>query len=477
MSWSGPGEHTVEKRVGRRTPTNHVPSIASVSRIAEAGSGMKSRITAVFVGLAIVVIVLGVGVLVWAPPLGQAGDGGRLVVEWVSETERSIASNHHSPAAARVGDIGVVFAPISGVAHHHGDGTATRHAHASSGCALVTLDGSDGSVRWAYRVPATNCTVHAVADPTVGDIDDDGRVEVLAATTQDALLAFEALTGNVTFRYKLSSYGYSRPIVANVTGDVGPEIVVVDVRGSVFVVQPDGSTVWQDRHASYTWGQPRLGDLDGGGDKELFVALGNGTMIVYKAGTGAVVWRRPVVVEASITWTAVGDTDGDAAQEVIVATVGGDVRAYDGRTGDREWSRDIGRFAAVHAVGDGDGDGTTEVYAVAIDGVLRSLAGPTGAVEWSTDITAGPVQMMPPPVLGDVTGDGDPELVAVTNNGRVLVVEPGTGAVLAAYDRGTQIRTQAELADIDGDEAVEIIVMYGNGRVVALEYHPGTSRG
>jgi outer membrane protein assembly factor BamB len=110
------------------------------------------------------------------------------------------------------------------------------------------------------------------------------------------------------------------------------------------------------------------------------------------------------------------------------------------------------------------------VYATARDGELRSLDAATGETEWTTALTAADVQMAPPPSLGDLDGDGDPELVAVTNDGIVRVLDPGTGSVLATYERDASVYTHATLADLDADGRAEVYVPYGDGRVVALVF-------
>jgi outer membrane protein assembly factor BamB len=420
---------------------------------------MRARTLA---ALSIIIIAAGgVGVVALTD---TAGAGTTMTVTWVSDTARDTGGNHHAPAAANAAGVGdvdpMVYAPISGRAD-------------TNDCALVALGAGDGAERWSYPVPAANCTIHAVADPTLADFDSDGVRELLAATTEQAVTAYHPRTGDVEFRHNLTSYGYTSPVVGDLVGDDRPEVVVVDVRGTVFVLRANGTVVWSRQLSSYTWGQPAIEDFDGDGAPELAVGLGDeGKLRLFEAD-GSPAWDEPQSYGSSITWMTTGQADEDGAVEVVVATAnGGRVSMVDGATGERVWTREFGAFAAVHAFGDGDGDGDPEVYAVAKDGDLRSVDGATGRTEWTTTLTTASVQMMPPPALGDVDGDGDAELLAVTNDGIVSAVDPVSGEVLATHERDGEARiyTHPELADTDDDGREEAFVMYADGRVFAFEF-------
>ncbi|WP_135852584.1 outer membrane protein assembly factor BamB family protein [Halorussus salinus] len=408
-----------------------------------------------------------------------------LTADWVSDTERNVTGNHHVAVGGRVGDRSLVFAPISGTApngaghdHDHRDTVSDDSSAASdaaAGCGLVALSGSSGAAQWTYEVPAENCTIHAIADPTLADVDGDGTREVLATSTEKTVAAFDPTTGERSFEHNLSAYGYTRPLVANFTGDGDPEVVVVDVHGTVFVVEPDGETVWtRELPADYVWGQPHVEEFDGDGAPELAVALGNGRLVMLESD-GSVAWNRSVGAGDSVTWFATGQADGDASAELVTATSGGNVSLFEG-DGSLVWRRSFGAYAAVDAVGDGDDDGTPEVYATARDGNLRAIDAADGTVEWSTSLTTVNAQMTPPPVLGDVDGDGDDELVAASNGGTVAVVDPESGEILAEYERDTPIWTNPTLGDVDDDPEPEILVMYGDGRVAALSYGDAATR-
>lgn len=387
--------------------------------------------------------------------VGSAGDDLSLSSTWVSETGRDVDANHHAPAVDTVDGEPMVFAPVSG-------------RRGTQECGLYAFS-ANGSREWSSQVAPANCTIHSVADPATADFDADGELEVLTATTEQQAVALDARSGEVERRIELSSYGYTRPVVADLVGDDTPETIVVDAFGTVSVFRPDGTTVWSKQLETYTWGQPAVVDADGDGTSELVVGIGGeGALLVFE-GDGSLAWRRTTGLPGGVTWMATGQGDEDPATEIVTGTSGGAVVLVDGANGAIQWEHDFGRFAAVHAFGDGDQDGTTEVYATARDGTLRAIDASTGTVEWTTQLTTGEVQMMPPPALGDVDGDGAPDLVAVSNDGVVAVVDPATGDIRAQYEREAAIFTHPTLADLDGDEENEILVMYGDGRVVVLD--------
>jgi|AntRauTorcE11898_2_1112593.scaffolds.fasta_scaffold12712_2 outer membrane protein assembly factor BamB len=403
------------------------------------------------VAIAVVLVVLGGVVVLGASGALVGENGGELTTTWTSDTAVPSDSNHHQLAVGTVGGETRVFAPIS----------STRAVDA---CALVALDATDGEERWRDRVPSANCTVHAVADVTVADYDDDGTNEVLATTTERVVLAYGP-GGAVEREWSLSAYGYTKPVVANLTGDATPEVVVVDSRGLVQVLTADGGVAWRDDRDGYVWGTPVVDDVDADGRVEVVVADSTGTMTAYD-GRGGVDWETDLDGEA-VTWLGHGDADADGVIEFYAGTPNGFVFAVDG-TGERAWTTTRSDLTATAAVLRDDAGGGA--FVTSDDGTVARLDASTGDVVWETTVASDTVRMMPPPVAGDVDGDGDPELVVAANDGTVAVLDPTTGRTLASITHDDRVFAPAVLADVDDDEAAEVFVLYADGTVRRFDY-------
>jgi outer membrane protein assembly factor BamB len=397
-----------------------------------------------FAVLVVALALVGVG----AVALG-AGPDATLQPTWTSDTSRPVGGNHHAVAVAD----GTVYAPISGQAD-------------SDQCALVALDAADGSERWQYPIPEADCEIHAVADPAVADYDDDGVREVLAATTESEVAAFDPGTGEKEFSHGLTDYGYTAPLVADLHPAPGKEVVVADVRGVVHVVGADGTVRWTDQVPGRVWGQPALADVDADGAPEVLVGSRAGRVTLYEAD-GTVAWSR-AATNGSVTWAATGDADGDAGLETVLATARGETVAVDD-DGSVLWRRTDARFSAVDVVADGDGDGRAETYLTDASGTLRAVDARNGTVEWATELTVESVQMMPPAVLGDVAGDGTPSLVVAGHDGTLSVVDPATGEVRYTATFEGRAFTKATLADVDGDGRDEVFVVADDGAVTRFD--------
>lgn len=398
---------------------------------------MERRTALVAVGI--------IAALAVAAVVGVTTAGGDLEERWISDTPRDNRVNHHPVG---VGPNATVIAPVAELA-----GTAGMDR---TSCSLVRLAPETGVVRWQTGVPPENCTTHALTGPTIVDLDDDGSLEVLVASTERALHVLDADTGAEEWRVPLATYGYGPPAVADVRGGPAPEVVVSDIGGSVSLVA-NRSVAWRRTLEEATWASPIVADVTADGRPEIVVGTNDGVVALSPAG------ERTWTSDADAISTAL--VPGDGGPPLVLAAESGAVRAIDGTTGDVAWRRNGSWTAMVGAVGDGP-----TAYVGISGGRVVALDARTGERRWSTALVRAERSITPAPVLGDVTGDGSPELVAVSGTGTVAVLDPADGTELASYQRDVPILTHATVADVTGDGRAEIFVRYGDGRVVSLSF-------
>jgi outer membrane protein assembly factor BamB len=225
-------------------------------------------------------------------------------------------------------------------------------------------------------------------------------------------------------------------------------------------------TVPRERCFTHALTRPAVEDLDGDGGREVLLGTTAGAAVLD--ADGSVRWHR----DERATYLVAAPADDGEARTVFASGHDG-IRAYDGVDGDQEWALNgsNARIGATVTV-----DGRTLLLAGIFGGEVVAIEADTGQVAWTSTVVDEDVTV-PPPIAADVNGDGTLEVVALAEDGTVVVLEADSGSELAAYERRVPIWTTAVPADLDGDGAAEFLVTYGDGRVVALEYDPSPLSG
>ena len=228
---------------------------------------------------------------------------------------------------------------------------------------INVLSGSDGSLHFKIS--------HDVATwgtPALGDIDDDGPVEIVALENDGAIVAFEH---DGTFKWR----------VATTWGTVA-----LQLSGVIFDL---------DRGASVA-----IANLDNSGLPEIII----GNQII--SGDGGTPLVLPDV-SGALSATTAADFDGDGDLEVILGHA-----AYH-HDGSLLW--DSGLDPGFPQIGDLDGDGQPEVLLTNELGI--ALIEHDGSVTYSSQtpiaaagqINSGGTAWLRPATIHDFDGDGDPE--------------------------------------------------------------------
>lgn len=304
---------------------------------------------------------------------------------------------------------------------------------------LRAISGADGSELWSVTDPAYLLT--GDLGIAVGDIDNDGRPEIIAAHDQTRTpIAFEH---DGTFKWQSTVPIWSACSIADLDHDGTPEIVC-----GATVLNNNGTLRWQRTGSGILGDQySNVVDLDLDGNPEI-VSGGK----AYKAD-GTLLWNAGLD-----GWTAVGNFDADPYPEiVIVAYFSGSAYMLE-HTGQVKWgpiSIPSGRGGAP-TVADVDGDGQPEIGIAAATSYTMFRA--DGSIKWQAPITDGSSAGCSSTIF-DLNGDGIPEVIY--GDEQFLRIFRGTdGFELGRVPKSSA--TGAEypvVADVNGDGHAEIVVV------------------
>jgi len=128
------------------------------------------------------------------------------------------------------------------------------------------------------------------------------------------------------------------------------------------------------------------------------------------------------------------------------------------------------RVLTYPAMGDVNGDGIPEVVFGSDDHSVYALRGSDGSVAWRFQ-TDGPVRSSP--TVADVNGDGVPEVVFGSDDSTVYALNGVDGTVIWALRCDGPIRSVPAVGDIDCDGRTEVVVCGDDAGVYAIDGKSG----
>lgn len=341
---------------------------------------------------------------------------------------------------------------------------------------LIVLNGDTGSLLWKYstydhsgqQLRPDGRSDGIVGAPALGDLDNDGTLEIVFGSFDHRLYAFNhdgtLVQGWPKF---IRDTVWTSPALADLTNDGFLEIIFgVDTHkeGGVFNT-PDGGGIYVlDKNARVLPGWPKfigqtiysspaVGDLDRDGDLEIVHGTGdyfNNTDAGYKVYTwdahGNLLWTGQTdnYVPADV---ALGDINGDGTLEVVVGVKDKYVYAWN-HNGGQVWRRmptnlqgntmPVGRPALADYNGDSKSDIFINIY---WDSAI--LNGPNGAQLTADSFPNDPKPAYTTkyttannaPALGDIDNDGKLELVLASGD------QNGENAKIYFWDLETPAQT------------------------------------
>ncbi len=311
---------------------------------------------------------------------------------------------------------------------------------------LRALDGANGDELWA----GTNSGIQITGGAACGDLDDDGYVEIIAATSSGVVVY--DYEGNEQWSYSGCSGAMDgtsdAPAIHDMDADGEPEVII----GSC-IMDKDGSLLGKGTSG---WGSSSnvgsagvTADLDQDGDLE--VIAGNAAYDI----DGNTEWTN----SEPDGYPAVGNFDSDNYGEIVV-TGDAQMRILDD-DGSLICSAAIpsasGSYGGPPTVADFDGDGEAEVGVAANS--TYTVFETDCSVLWQSTGTTDPSSGNTGSSVFDFEGDGIADVVYADE--RWVWVFDGADGSIKMQDANHSNNTWLEyptIADITGDDSADIAV-------------------
>src|SRR6266540_2691527 len=333
-----------------------------------------------------------------------------------------------------------------------------------------------------------------VTQPAVGDLDNDGRKEIVVGTKGRQLWVVNA-DGSVRAGWPktLPAEVVGAPAIGLIDADAFPDIVVgfkgttdPTGKGGVRAYRRDGSLIWErltatDESDDGVFSSPAIGNVDGVGGNEVVVGSFDFRVYVIRSdGSDLPGWPKKLR-DTIYSSPALFDLDGDGKLEIIIGVDthlegppfntpnGGALYVF---RSDASIFPGFPKFIdqtmmSSPAVGDIDGDGRPEI--VVGGGVYYSGNVGRQVYAWHCDgspVTGWPVtveaQVFDSPALANLEGDGRLEVVISDENANVYAFRSDGSQIFKTKPKsffGTSPNADNPIvADIDGDGLPEILV-------------------
>lgn len=204
---------------------------------------------------------------------------------------------------------------------------------------IIVLNAEDGSLLWDYNTGGCNDVA-----PVIYDVDMDGELEIiLPSSCVPETFCFDAATGVV--EWTVPTHGSdSPPTIADVDNDDKPEILHGEFNGWIICINgEDGSIEWQFNADPNSWIQTAPTVLDVDNDEQLDFVVANWSfgenhkIFAFRGNDHSLIWESDLPEDVMYHGASHADIDGDGKPELAIGDYSGVLYVLNAEDGSLLW--------------------------------------------------------------------------------------------------------------------------------------------
>jgi outer membrane protein assembly factor BamB len=301
---------------------------------------------------------------------------------------------------------------------------------------IYVLNAEDGSLLWKHNMGGCND-----AAPILYDVDHNGKLDVLLGSSCNPVLT--CFNGNDgTIKWQTAFGGTDSPMsIGDIDGDGKAEILVGDFEGYLNCFTVDsGKLKWRipvDTNSAIE-ASPALVDVNNDGHPDIIVCTwsygGNGdssAVYAYDGMTHNLIWKNPLPTDKIYHGAAFADVTEDGIPDLAISSYDGNVYLLKGSDGSLEWNYPTPGLAYIAdpvTIGDLHNSGHLDLVYINGNGEVDALDR-FGNFEWSFIMPLYESSFCGA-VLADINNDDTLDVVFATSSGKLYALNGSRGNLL-----------------------------------------------
>ncbi len=344
---------------------------------------------------------------------------------------------------------------------------------------IMCVSAQNGDVKWVYPpMDQDGIAGDPMGVPAIGDMDGDGKDEILFTGRSNNLYCIDAATGQEKWIHE--SAGKDESVcLYDINGD-GKLEAIYQAGDTVTVVDWQGKLVWEYQMTKGASTAPNAFDIDRDGQVEVVIGDGNGNLFCLSS-TGTEKWRFQAGDRFRHQQAIIADFNNDGEYEIAAHSDDGylylltffGTELWRFPVGQKYWevNDNAGNHEGGMAAADIDGDGSLEIVTTDMMGNVYAV-NDDGSQLWYYKL---PEEVWSGTLICDFTGDGKLDVIVEgeenqTNPypfGMVAVLAGDTGELQLVYPQGLTASTPS-VGDFDSDGKVEMVAQAWSAPIMVL---------